>query len=84
MRGFPHPSEPPGEASRTGERDPSSVGYADTFSHKGRRIRRSCHHGAGAMTVRVAAVRAPKAGRYMSLAWAPGSRKSPGVTARAT
>ena len=42
------------------------------------------HHGPGAMVAREASERAFTAGRYMSLATAPGRKKLPGVTARAT
>ena len=37
MRGFPRSIHVSGRAKLPGRRDPSSVGFADTFSHKGRR-----------------------------------------------
>jgi len=84
MRGLSDLSETHHAAARPTERDPSSVGYAATFSRKGRRLTDIRHHGPGEIVVRPTAVRAFRAGRYMSRAWAPGSRNSPGVTARAT
>jgi hypothetical protein len=72
-----------GEDADEGEGEAAN-GFPPLRSGGGKRGANSRVHGAGATPARPAGVRAPRLGRYMSRASAPGSRKSPGVTARAT